>query len=122
MLALVLLLAPAADLSGSWPEGYWHTPSNDHRGPLRAEFTRISATQYRVVFKGRFAAIIPFRYASTLDIVDEQPGRTLLSSEQRLPLFGLFRLGAEGTESDFRATFSSRRYNGEFVLRRCGCR
>ncbi len=70
---------------------------------------------------GRFAAIIPFRYAVNLDIVDEQGGTTRLSGQQWLPLFGTFCYTAEGTDTNFRASFTSRRYNGEFVLSRCGC-
>jgi hypothetical protein len=123
-LPILLLLAlpcpaPAADLSGCWPQGYWRECRSGHSGPLRAEFTRVCDGRYRVVFRGRFALILPFRYAVDLDVVGERDGKVLLSGPQRLPLFGVFNYSAEATETEFRATFQSRRDSGEFVLGRC---
>jgi hypothetical protein len=119
--AVFLLLAFAdcpPDLSGDWPCGRWHSDSNDHQGPLRATFTRINDTRYRVVFRGRFALIVPFRYAVTLDVVGHSGDAVLLSGSSRLPLFGTFHYSAEATRCEFRATFQSRNDHGTFELRR----
>jgi hypothetical protein len=112
-------LPPAPDLSGNW-SGRWESGSNSHQGPLRATFRRINDTQYRVVFRGRFWVVVPFRYAVTLDVVGQQGDRVLLAGSSRLgPIFGTFEYSAEATESDFIATFRSRNDHGVFVLTRC---
>lgn len=124
-LALALLalgLLPAVsfaqpDLSGKW-SGYWVSDTNGHTGPLHAKFTPTGDDSYRVVYRGRFAKVIPFRYATMMDVVGRGDGVVVLSAEKPLGPFGTFRTTATATNTSFDATFSSRRDNGRFVLRR----
>ncbi len=110
--------APCIDLSGWWPEGCWKEERSGHQGPLRARLTRLDGGRYRAVFSGRFAAVVPFRYAVVLDVVGERDGKVLLAGSQWLPLFGRFTYSGEATACDFRATFTSRGDGGTFHLRR----
>jgi hypothetical protein len=117
-------LAPALppDLSGTW-SGYWISDSNGHRGPLQATFTKISDTCYRVRFRGRFAAVVPFRYTTTLTVVGTGDGLVVLSGSQVLgPVLGTFSTDAVATATTFEASFRSKNDCGRFVLWRCGCR
>jgi hypothetical protein len=121
----IFLLAPAAwsqapgtDLSGWWPDGCWREDGSGHQGPLRARITRLDCGRYRAVFSGRFAAIVPFRYAVVLEAVGERDGKVLLSGSQWLPLFGRFTYSGEASDTELRATFTSRRDSGTFHLRR----
>lgn len=110
--------APAPpDLTGSW-SGYWLSDTNGHTGPLRAKFTRVGPDQYRVVYSGRFAKVIPFRYVAKMDVVGTCSDAVVLTAEKPLGPFGTFRTTAVGTGTTFDATFNSRRDNGKFVLRR----
>ncbi len=109
----------AADLSGSW-KGCWEDFHSGHSGPLKAEFS-VCGDQYRVRFTGRFAKIIPFAYSVNLNVVGQQGDKVVLAGESRLPLFGVFSYTAEGDCCHFEAHFCSRRYQGRFVLNRCGC-
>jgi len=76
---------------------------------LNATFTRIDATHYRVVFRGRFRRVIPFRYSQMLEVMAEQGEAVTLSGSRRLIGFGTFQYDATAIESDFTATFHSRR-------------
>src|SRR5688572_129158 len=44
--------ARATDLSGHW-EGSWQSCTTPHKGVLRADFCKLSATSYQVNFRGR---------------------------------------------------------------------
>lgn len=123
LLAVVVLCGlPAVssaqpDLSGRW-SGYWVSDTNGHTGPLRAKFTPQGDDAYRVVYRGRFAKVIPFRYATTMGVIGRGDGVVTLSVEKPLGPFGTFRTTATATGTSFDATFASRRDNGRFVLRR----
>lgn len=109
-------LAQPPDLSGKW-SGYWVSDTNGHTGPLRATFTP-RGDSYRVVYSGRFAKVIPFRYATTMDVVGRGDGAVMLAAEKPLGPFGTFRTTATATATSFDATFTSRRDRGRFVLGR----
>jgi hypothetical protein len=111
--------ARAAELNGSW-KGHWEDFRSGHSGPLNAKFTACG-DQYRVRFTGRFAKIVPFAYSVNLTVVGREGDKVLLAGESRLPLFGVFTYTAEGDCCHFEAHFCSRRYQGRFVLHRCGC-
>ena len=114
--------ATAVDLSGSW-SGSWESCSTGHAGPLRAEFTRSSATQYRVDFAGRFFKILPFRYSVTLDVVEDHGDHVVLAGSSFLGrLFGTFTYHATADGCRFTADYRSKKDVGEFRLMRVGSR
>jgi hypothetical protein len=110
-------VAQNPDLSGKW-SGYWVSDTNGHTGPLHAKFKQLDCDTYKVVYRGRFAIVIPFRYTTTMDVVGRADGMVVLSAEKRLGPMGTFRTTATATDSNFDATFTSRRDSGRFVLRR----
>lgn len=109
--------ARATDLTGSW-SGEWRDTKSGHTGPLRATFSTRDGEHYRVTFTGRFRKVIPFRYTVELTVACREGERVFLTGEQKLPLFGTFTYTAEADAACFTARFSSRRYEGEFNLRR----
>jgi hypothetical protein len=113
--------AAAADLSGKW-SGRWESHTTGHSGPLKARFTPMDDTHYRVSFSGRFWKVVPFRYTITLNVVGWSGDSVLLSGQARVPLFGTFTCTAWASDTDFHARYSSRRDAGTFSLeRRCDC-
>ena len=113
--AQTVVVPVAPDLSGKW-SGYWVSDKNGHTGPLHATFTPKGAAAYQVKYRGRFAKVIPFRYTTTMDVVGRGEGLVVLSAEKPLGPFGTFRTTATATNSNFDATFNSRRDSGRFVL------
>jgi hypothetical protein len=114
--------AAALDLSGSW-SGSWESSTTGHAGPLRAEFTRCSPTQYRVQFRGRFFKILPFRYSVTLDVVEDHKNHVVLAGSSFLGrLFGTFTYRATADDCHFRADYCSKKDAGEFRLTRVASR
>lgn len=118
-------LAPATpracipDLSGEW-SGYWVSHDTGHTGPIRARFERTDACHYRVVFCGRFCKVLPFRYATTLNITGYGPGYVCLGGSQRLgPLFGTFSYNASATSTRFVSNYQADDDSGKFVMSRC---
>lgn len=105
------------DVSGRW-SGYWVSDTNGHTGPLHARFTPKGDDAYRVTYRGRFAKVIPFRYATTMDVIGRDDGVVVLSAERSLGPFGTFRTTATVTGTNFDATFTSRRDSGRFVLQK----
>jgi hypothetical protein len=110
--------AQATDLSGSWA-GSWQSCTTGHSGVLRATFTKCSETQYRVEFTGRFCKILPFRYSVTLDVVEESGESVKLAGSSYLGrLFGTFCYTAAADGCSFTAHYSSKKDQGQFVMRR----
>ncbi len=109
--------AAAQDLTGRWC-GTWDDFRSGHRGPLRARFSKCDDQHYRVVFTGRFFKVIPFRFATVLDVTGQEGGTVFLGGQSRLGLFGTFTYSAVATDADFTAHYSSRRYEGQFLLSR----
>lgn len=110
--------ASAVDLSGTWA-GSWESCSTGHTGPLRADFTRCTPSQYRVDFAGRFFRILPFRYSVTLDVVEDCGDRVVLAGSSFLGrLFGTFTYHATADGCRFTAEYRSTKDSGEFRLAR----
>jgi hypothetical protein len=111
--------AAAIDLTGHW-SGDWLSCSSGHKGPLRADFCKISERCYEVRFKGRFFKIFPFRYAVQLEVIEETPDHVVLSGSQNLGrLFGTFTYSATVTGNCFVATYTSCKDDGQFRMERC---
>lgn len=108
--------APATNWApvGKW-RGEWISGTNGHRGPLRASIRQTAAGDYRAVFAGRFAKVIPFVYSTRLTPTP-MPGQ--YTSVKRLPLVGTYRMSATVTPGHFEATFQGRKDQGVFRLDR----
>jgi hypothetical protein len=107
------------DLAGHW-SGAWYSYSSSHKGPLFAQFCRMSNGDYQVHFRGRFAAILPFRYSVVLRVVDVEPGLVRLRGQANLGrLFGTFTYEATATNCEFQADYDSCQDRGKFWLRKC---
>ncbi|QEL15330.1 hypothetical protein [Limnoglobus roseus] len=120
LLAASPAFAQDSPVAGSW-SGYWISDTSGHRGPLRATVRPVDGgSAYRATYRGRFAAVIPFRYSMTMNVVGSDGGTTYLAGEQRLPLFGTFRYSATVTDADFVSSFDARRDRGRFVMTRTG--
>jgi len=109
--------AQAPNLSGRW-SGYWQSDSSGHTGPLNGRFRQVDDTHYRVVFTGRFAKVIPFRYSQKLEVTGTDGDSVFLAGSSRLPGFGTYEYSANATSRDFHATYQSRKDRGAFILRR----
>ncbi len=109
--------AQTPDLSGRW-SGNWMSDKNGHTGPLHARFRQLDADTYRVAFRGRFAAIVPFWYTTKLHVVGAGDGAVELAASQQLPFMGTYRTTATATATQFDANFSSRNDAGRFMLSR----
>ncbi len=122
-LAFVSLLAlgnhcRATDLSGQW-SGTWASGNTRHHGPLQAEFVRLNDNEYEVFFRGKFFAILPFRY-SVVMTASEQDGVVTLSGSKYLGrMFGTFTFSAAVTDTHFNANYSSCKDHGCFEMTRC---
>jgi hypothetical protein len=124
LLVLILQLParadePAPDLSGRWPSGSWRSETTGHTGPLRATFHRRDDGDYRVIFRGRFWGVVPFRYGITLHVIGQQ-GDTVsfAGSSGQGPILGTFTYSGEASATDFQATYQSRNDHGVFLLSR----
>lgn len=121
VLVFVLCLAPrlasAADMSGSW-HGRWESNKTGHQGPIHARFRQVDADTYRAVFRGRFALVIPFRYALPLNVQCTDGCNVYFSGQKSLGPFGKFNYQATANDRSFVATYRSRRDRGQFVLNR----
>ena len=106
----------AADLTGCW-RGFWEDCNTGHHGPLKAHFCKCDDCHYKVTFTGRFMKVIPFRYSVVLNVTNQDGDRVYLSGDSSLGLFfGTFHYDAVATDTEFTADFTSRRYQGRFVL------
>lgn len=125
--AILILAQPGAsvaaepvrdmDLSGKWC-GTWRDCKSGHQGPLHATLCRIDDCHYKAVFSGRFWGVVPFRYTMTLEIVGRDGASVLLSGSKRVGISGEFECCARGTDCELNASFKSKRYSGEFELKR----
>lgn len=105
-------------LAGQW-RGNWTSGANGHTGPLNARIDQ-AGDNVTVVFRGRFAKVVPFRYKSHLTVVGVDENGTHLYGSQRLPLFGNFNTNATVQNGQFNAVFSSARDSGTFNMTRVG--
>ena len=108
----------AIDLSGQW-SGTWASGNTRHHGPLQAEFVRLNDGQYEVFFRGKFFAILPFRYSVVMS-ASEQDGVVTMSGNKYLGrMFGTFSFSAAVTDTQFNANYSSCKDHGCFEMTRC---
>lgn len=110
-------VASAEDLSGCW-SGYWVSCTNGHRGPLQATLTRVDDATYCATFTGRFWRIVPFRYTTTLHVVETTDGVRLEGSTFLGPLMGDYSYSATVTGNVLTASYHARRDFGYWHLER----
>ena len=110
--------ALAGELDGRWRYGSWTDDNTGHTGPLRARFRETAHGDYRVVFTGRFAKIVPFRFATTLNVVERKDGIVEMAGESRIMGIWRFNYHAVADEHHFQSQYSSSRWRGEFSLQR----
>lgn len=108
----------ADDLEGRWSSGSWIDTNSGHQGPLRGYFRPTSDCNYRAVFTGKYAKIVPFRFSTTLNVVGREGDKTYLAGESRFPLFGRFTYSGVADGHHFNMQYDSRRWRGEFNLER----
>jgi hypothetical protein len=119
LIALIAVSPTLADeLEGRWQQGSWSDSKSGHEGPLRAYFRQTDEDHYRVVFTGRFAKVVPFRFATTLNVTGRDGDQVYMAGEKRLGLFGRFRYNAVADGQHFHADYDSWRWVGEFNLNR----
>jgi len=107
--------ATAASPTGVW-RGQWSSQSSGHRGALGARIRPDGPNQYRALFYGRFAAVIPFFYRTTLTRV---PGTAdVYHSAKRMPLLGTYETTATISGSSFHADFVGEKDRGVFEMNR----
>src|SRR5262245_37416113 len=108
--------AQAPDLTGCW-RGFWEDCNTGHHGPLKAQFCKCDDCHYKVTFTGRFMKVVPFRYSVVLNVTGQDGDCVHLSGDSNLGLFfGTFHYDAVASDNEFAADFTSRRYQGRFVL------
>lgn len=118
--ALILMAVEsvhANNPAGRW-RGQWSSQTTGHRGPLHARFRQLDANHYRVVFRGRFFKVIPFRYRIDMQVQGRDSQAIYFAGQKRLPLSGTFQYQACATANDFVAKFKSPRDRGTFRLRK----
>lgn len=109
---------PAVDLTGTWT-GTWCSGKNGHHGPMTAQFSVGCNGSYEVRFKGRFCAIIPFTYRTTLKATQNADGSVTLTGSRRLGLLmGTFSMQGTVTGDKLQATYCSKQDHGTFSLSR----
>jgi hypothetical protein len=113
---MVASVLTAGELDGRWRNGYWTDSNTEHQDPLRARFRQQSDGIYRVVFTGRFAKVVPFRFATTLNVIGQDGDKIIMAGEPRILGFGRFSYQAVADGNNFNAQYDSRRWRGEFVL------
>jgi hypothetical protein len=108
------------DVAGRW-SGYWISCSDGHSGPMQATICKIGDNCYEAHFKGRFWVVFPFRYSMTFQTVGREGDKVILTGEHRLgPVLGSYSFTATVTATDFDASYTARRDNGRFVMKRVG--
>ena len=106
--------AEAQAASGVY-RGGWQSSTTGHRGPMNVRLRQQSSGEYRALFTGRFAGVIPFVYRAKLEPT-VVPGHFV--SERRLPLMGTYRMSAVISPGGFYASYTSRKDVGSFQMRR----
>jgi hypothetical protein len=116
--APVVQAVPAVDLTGTWT-GTWCSGGNGHHGPMTAEFSAGCHGCYDVRFRGRFCAIIPFSYRTTLKATVNADGSVSLSGSRRLGLLmGTFSMQGTVSGDRLQANYCSKQDHGTFTLSR----
>lgn len=108
----------AGELDGRWPNGSWTDTNTGHEDVLRGRFRERRDGNYRVVFSGRFAKVIPFRFATTLKVVGHDGDKVIMAGESRIMGLMRFSYDAVADGSTFNAQYQSKRWSGDFNLSR----
>jgi hypothetical protein len=108
----------ARELDGGGWRGRWIDNNSGHEDALRARFRPTRDGNYRVVFSGKFAKVIPFVFATKLNVVERNDGQVILAGTSRIMGISKFIYNAVADEHNFNAQYSSRRWAGEFNLSR----
>jgi hypothetical protein len=117
-LTAIVSNASAGELDGDWHNGSWVDYKSGHEGPLRGRFRQTDDCHYHVVFTGRFAKVIPFRFATTLNVVGRDGDKVIMAGESRIMGPVRFSYSAVADGCNFHADYCSRRWTGEFNLSR----
>ncbi len=107
----------AGELDGRW-RGSWTDDVRGHEGRLRGRFRETRNGDYRVVFTGTFAKVIPFRFATTLNVVGRDGDKTVFAGESRVAGFGRFGYNGVADGQNFNAQYTSGKWRGAFNLSR----
>ena len=108
----------ADDPCGRWA-GTWCSNTNGHHGRIHARVCQIDNSTYRMRFTGTFMGVVPFTYSVRMSVTGQSAdGRTTLSGQSRLPLFGVFCCNAEVGACDFVASYTSSKDQGTFTMQR----
>ncbi len=110
--------ARGSELEGRGWRGTWVDNNAGHDGALRARFRPTRDGNYRAVFSGTYYKVIPFVFATKLNVVERDGGRVTLAGESRVMGFGRFTYNAVADEHHFNSQYQSGRWVGEFNLRR----
>jgi len=108
----------AQELNGGGWRGKWTDDNAGHEDRLRARFRLTRTGDYRAVFTGKFAQVIPFVFVTRLNVVERTDDHVILSGSSMLPGFGRFTYDAVADSHNFNAHYSSRRWFGDFILNR----
>ena len=110
-----------SDLSGHW-SGTWLSDSNGHDGPLEGDFVKIDDDHYCVHFRGQFWGLIPFSYRVVLTVTGREGDKVTMAGSSNLGfLLGTFWYQATVTDTEFCASYCSKRDHGVFSMTRCQC-
>ena len=107
----------AGELDGRW-RGRWTDDVRGHDGPLRGRFRATRDGNYRAVFTGTFYKVIPFVFATKLNVVEQSGDRVVFAGTSRVGGFGRFTYHALAEGNQFNAQYSSRGWTGGFHLTR----
>ena len=108
----------AGELDGGGWRGTWTDNNSGHEGPLHGRFQQNDCGDYRVVFTGKFAKVVPFRFKTTLKVVGQEGDKVIMAGESRVALFWKFSYNATADAHCFSAQYHSRRWTGDFQLSR----
>jgi hypothetical protein len=106
----------AGELDGRW-RGKWTDDVRGHEGQLRGRFRETRDGNYRIVFRGTFRKVIPFVFATKLNVVERDGDKIVFDGTSRVG--GMrFTYRAVATGNEFNAQYSSRGWTGGFHLTR----
>ncbi|QDU41320.1 hypothetical protein Mal4_56860 [Maioricimonas rarisocia] len=105
-------------IEGRW-KGEWVSDVNGHRGLLKARISHIEGSQYRVCYTGTFWGLLPFVFATEMDVVQDGGVARFQGSEDLGPLVGgTFSYSGSATCDEFVARFRSDEDHGTFRMSR----
>lgn len=122
ILLTAITVGPSAAMAdnpcGRWA-GSWCSTTNAHHGRIHARVCQIDGSTYKMRFTGTFLGVVPFTYSVPMTVTGQTAaGRTSLSGQSHLPLFGSFCCNAEVGACDFVASYTSPKDQGTFTMQR----